>query len=317
MTTKPSRWRRLKEWFWRGELLKQLEQRRWTEAQHQAVEEARSCHTLAWRTVAGLEPVPAMTRDAVARPLLLTGLAKCVPLADPAHATVAELFDDPIWQERLVKAGVAADAQPAIRDWLLERGAPTNQGAGRQALAVLAALLENLQAARAAIRRLFWRRVRVLGVSLLLLLGLVASVALLLSPPEGPDLGAGKPWVASSNYPGFPGSGRKPVKPPEVAFFSTNDDVSPWWKIDLQAPTAIGSVTIVNRTDCCPDRAVPLVVEVSLDGEIWREVARRTETFRTWAPSFKATKARFVRLRALRRTFVHFKDVRIHAPATK
>src|SRR3954468_20536652 len=144
MTPRPGRWRRLKKWFWLGELLTQLEQRRWSEAQHQSVEEARSCHTLAWRTLAGLEPVPAQMRDAVARPLLLTGLRQCAPLVDPAHADLAQLFDDPIWQERLVKAGLAADGLRAVQDWLLEQGASTAQG--RPALAVLTALLESLQA---------------------------------------------------------------------------------------------------------------------------------------------------------------------------
>ncbi len=313
MTSRPSRLRRLKEWFWRGQLLSELKQRRWSETQHRGVEEATSCHLLAWRTLAGLEPVPAPTRDAVARPLLVAGMNKCLPFVDPAHPTLAELFDDPTWQERLVKAGLAADALPAVRDWLLEQAEPA-EGRSRQALLSLGALLETLQTAKLAIRRVFWRRVRMLGSTLLLLSGLITAITLIVSPPEGPDLGAGKPWQASSYYPGFPGAGKKPVKPSEMAFFSTSDDVSPWWKIDLQGPTEIGSVTIVNRSDCCPDRAVPLVVEISLDGETWREVARRTETFRTWAPSFKATKTRFLRLRALRRTFVHFKDVRIHAP---
>jgi hypothetical protein len=128
-------------------------------------------------------------------------------------------------------------------------------------------------------------------------------------------LGVGKPWHSSSSYPGFPGSGVKVARPQEVAFFSTNDEVNPWWSIDLQAPQLLGSVTVVNRTDCCPDRAVPVVIEVSPDGQTWREVSRRTETFRTWSPSFKPTKARYLRLRALRRTLLHFKDVRIHAPA--
>ncbi|XP_060906970.1 uncharacterized protein LOC132984246 [Labrus mixtus] len=34
----------------------------------------------------------------------------------------------------------------------------------------------------------------------------------------------------------------------------TNDDLSPWWRLDLQTQYKITSVTITNRRDCCHDR---------------------------------------------------------------
>ena len=34
----------------------------------------------------------------------------------------------------------------------------------------------------------------------------------------------------------------------------TNEDVNPWWEVDLGAPVTINSIEIWNRTDCCGDR---------------------------------------------------------------
>ncbi len=313
MTTRPSRMRRAREWVWRGQLLAELRARAWAPSQRERLDEAKACQVLAWRTLSGLEPTPAATRPAVIKPLLRAGIETCLPLVAPPRASLDELFGDALWQERFVAAGISLGRQGQVRAWLIEPDAQNAGNTANDALIALRALVESLDVARRAIRSLVWRRLRLLGVALLLLAGLVSGVALWVSPLEGPDLGAGKPWHASSSYPGFPGSGAKPVKHKEGAFFATNDEPNPWWIIDLQSPQQLGSVTVVNRTDCCPDRAIPLVLELSTDGQQWREVSRKTETFRTWKPTFAATKARYVRLRALRQTLLHFKDVRIHA----
>lgn len=315
MSTAPGRIRRASEWLWRGNRLRSLKEQRMKPSARRPFQEASSCQTLAWRALAGVEPIPAHTRESVARPLLVAGITKCLPLTEPRQHSISELFADPTWQQHLLSGGITLDALPALESWLLapeDESKPT--GHGQRGLLALNALLEALQGPERDIRGVRWRRVLVLASTLLLLGGMVLSVVALLTPPELPDLAANKPWQASSFYPGFPGSGNKPVNPTEGAFFSTNEDANPWWQVDLQAPTLIGGATVVNRGDCCIERATPLVLEVSLDGQSWREVSRRPEKFRTWRPEFAPTKARYVRLRALRRTFVHFKDVRVHAP---
>jgi hypothetical protein len=35
---------------------------------------------------------------------------------------------------------------------------------------------------------------------------------------------------------------------------STNQDANAWWQVDLGTSTAIGSIVVWNRTDCCPSR---------------------------------------------------------------
>jgi hypothetical protein len=59
------------------------------------------------------------------------------------------------------------------------------------------------------------------------------------------------------------------------------------------------------------DRAVPLIVETSVDHNTWTEVARRNDDFDSWKATFPAARVRWVRLRVPRRTYLHLRGVRI------
>jgi hypothetical protein len=91
--------------------------------------------------------------------------------------------------------------------------------------------------------------------------------------------------------------------------FHTETENDPWIEIDLGAPKKVIRVEVINRGDCCADRAVPLVAEVSTDRMKWAQVARREEPFGTWKASFPARVARYVRLRAARHTVLHLQGV--------
>ena len=149
--------------------------------------------------------------------------------------------------------------------------------------------------------------------------GMVAAmVALAMSPRLAwyavhPDLAPNARWSASSAEAGYTGTGRG-FAPPDFkvpVFFHTTEQPSPSITFDLDRIVDVRAVTVVNRGDCCDDRAVPLVVEVSEDQSTWREVARRTATFRRWEASFAPTAARWVRLRATRATRLHLESVAI------
>ena len=73
----------------------------------------------------------------------------------------------------------------------------------------------------------------------------------------------------------------------------------------------VRGVKLENRANCCQERAIPVVVEVSVDGETWTQVARRDEPFTTWKPSFPEVATRYVRLRVPRRTAFHLRDFQI------
>ena len=93
--------------------------------------------------------------------------------------------------------------------------------------------------------------------------------------------------------------------------FHTKEELQPWYRIDLGKQTRISSVEVQNRRDCCPDRAIPLVIEVSEDGQRWREVARRTASFFEWRTSFTPVTARYVRARVDRRSVLHLRGLHV------
>jgi hypothetical protein len=125
------------------------------------------------------------------------------------------------------------------------------------------------------------------------------------------DLAVGKPWVASSTWGGGCESPLQDCPGDGNYFVHTQPENEPWFELDLRSPQTISGVQVVNRVDCCTERAVPLVLEVSTDHKKWREVIRSTQPFREWKASFASVTARWVRLRIPKYGTLHLKRVRI------
>jgi hypothetical protein len=162
------------------------------------------------------------------------------------------------------------------------------------------------------VKRVRARRFFRVGGALLSFVALVAGAALLMASLNAPaNLLQGKPWRTSSIQPGF--DPREDMTDrPERLFFHTQEEVNPWIEFDLGVPTAFSSIRVLNRGDCCTDRAVPLVLEASDDAKTWTTLARRDEPFDRWRRRFSPTKARYVRLRAGKRTMLHLREVSLH-----
>jgi hypothetical protein len=199
----------------------------------------------------------------------------------------------------LASLGEAVDAPP-----------PQPLDAERQrALELLLRAEEPQRAARQA-AALPFRRVVLGAAAALGLLGLGAIGRALLTPI---DVARGHPWSASSKladcHPEVPEcNGVRGVR----LLFHTLEEESPWFRWDLESEQPVGGLTVVNRQDEALERALPLLVELSRDGVIWREVARREERFEVWRPRFEPQPARFVRLRVPRKTFLHLESVAVH-----
>ena len=96
-----------------------------------------------------------------------------------------------------------------------------------------------------------------------------------------PNFADGKPWRTSTSYGSFdPVTHVVEGRPSELLFHTLSED-SPWFEVDLGKPMRIKQVELKNRSDCCAERAAPLVVETSVDGRTYQEVARRVELFDT------------------------------------
>jgi hypothetical protein len=152
------------------------------------------------------------------------------------------------------------------------------------------------------------------GLLAALVLGLLfTAVGSARKAMQGPDLLTNKPWTASSKaYECHPkdmecGGARSAM------FFHTQEEDKPWLQFDIGGPQTFSRIEVVNREDCCQERAVPLIVEVSSDNAKWTEIARRTDQFREWETTFKPTTARYVRLRVDRRTSFHLVRVSLRA----
>jgi hypothetical protein len=181
-----------------------------------------------------------------------------------------------------------------------------------EAAKIVRALLEKATGPQRKLEHLLVLRTLRLGTLVGLLGGMVGLlfwvISILTTPP---DLLAGKTWRASSSYKNYNPATRIVDGNSTELFFHTNEESSPWVEFDLGPPALIRSFTIKNRSDCCSERAVPLVVEVSQDQSHWKEVARRNEDFRQWTSKITPQNARYVRIRALRKTWLHLENVHV------
>jgi hypothetical protein len=155
------------------------------------------------------------------------------------------------------------------------------------------------------------RAVRSGSALLTLLVALFAAKLGIESALRGPDLARDKPWRASSQaFVCHPKDSECGGATTSILFHTSEED-SPWWEVDLGSAQTVARVDVSNRDDCCLERAVPLVVEVSEDRKQWRAVARRAESFRDWEAKFKPVQARYVRLRVDRHSILHLVSVAV------
>ena len=128
--------------------------------------------------------------------------------------------------------------------------------------------------------------------------------------------GCGKPWdkyswTASSTFEGFPKSGILRQRQAYGLLFHTAEETNPSATVDLLKERSVTRVVIRNRLDCCQDRGLPMVVELATSPDKYVEVARRTTPFDTWEISVTPTQARYLRVRAEKKTTLHLTGIEI------
>lgn len=174
------------------------------------------------------------------------------------------------------------------------------------------ALCDAMDPRRHRIPRLWGERIVRTGLAAALAIALVVA-APVVDVLRRPELALGARWTASSAamYFGTEGQGFAPPREGPLVFVHTAQESSPWVRFDLGAAKALRNVITYNRWDCCVERAVPLVVELSLDGEHYWEAATRRDPFYVWSATFAAQRARYVRLRVLGPSTLHLTRVEI------
>ena len=186
---------------------------------------------------------------------------------------------------------------------------PLNAAGGVAVLCTIgaAAVVETARSSRRA-AKLVW----VVGAAFAVGVSFQLLWPLLLDLRDGPDLADGRPWTASSIGIRCEPASRNCGGRDRGVFFHTDLETSPWLRIDLGSNTEVSTVKIHNRRDCCSERAVPLLIELSNDGLSWRQVSRREDPFYEWRASFEPQIAKYVRMRVERRSVLHFEHVSVH-----
>jgi hypothetical protein len=192
----------------------------------------------------------------------------------------------------------------------VEEQAKLSDGLRRLALA----LISEVDLPRRVMEALWIKRAFRLGLLVTVLVVGVGALAWGREARErSRDLAQGRPWRASSFF-AQAGGCKSPLQEcPEGLdyFFHTQDEPNAWVEFDLGSSQRVSGVRVVNRRDCCAERAVPLVVEVSSDRKTWKAVARRDAAFSSWLGEFAPVEARWVRLRSEKRGHFHLAQVRI------
>jgi len=174
--------------------------------------------------------------------------------------------------------------------------------------AVLGGVIQSLRSRRPSPRRLVATRAIRIGMIAAAVAIMIAEVVALWRPT---DLAAGKPWTASSmDWSCDPGLGMCRGMPIGI-FFQTREEDSPWVRIDLGSAQWLSSITVINRRDCCAERAIPLLLEIGMDGAHFWKVAEQRAIFQEWKATFPRVLARFVRARVNRRTILHLERISV------
>lgn len=216
-----------------------------------------------------------------------------------------------LWEQipanRLARAAGNTTDLEAVRQTLVDLTAPKAVAATdadvARARRFAESLYADLQAPRHRVERLVAQRWIRLGAVAVAVLALVLVARAIVS---GPNLAAGKPFRTSSSWAGCVNDAGCLAQ-----LFHTDGQDNPWIEFDLGAPTRVRRIEVENRDDCCQDRAVPLVAELSNDRTTWKVVGRQEKDFSTWVAKFAPTTARYVRLRVPRSTTFHLHRVAI------
>jgi F5/8 type C domain len=310
--------RRVIEWFWRGTALARARAGA-TPVALETAELLRRARLSAEAARRALEPSPPFDdgpADAVASELYghaIDWLIRAQLGATRAGAERSSLLAS-LDRSLLERAGIAPAELSDPQGFWRERNhvelaelTPAQQGElARRSQRCAEALLAAANAPLRALNELRYQRaLRVGGLGLVLVvLGLGSRP---LAQALETDLARGKAWRASSI--GYAACTSPAQECRSSYFFHTKAERQPWVEVDLGEPLLFSELRVRNRSDCCTERALPLVVEVSDDAQTFRPVAERTTNFRTWTPRFEPVRARYVRLRASGSTILHLRRV--------
>jgi hypothetical protein len=159
-------------------------------------------------------------------------------------------------------------------------------------------------------RRVLWaRRFRLLALGSALALGLFCLWRM--ASPR--NLALNRPVLTSSRDPRWGIPPRQVVDGNQLNLgFHSAYEANSTVTIDLGKVESLRSIELFNRPDCCQDRAVPLSVQLSSDGQEYVTVERRVRVFSRWKLTLPSgSRARFVRVKHETTGFFHLSEIEV------
>jgi hypothetical protein len=309
---------RLFEWLWGGQAVARARAKLPEAALRERLRQAETALDAAAvaeeRADAGLADHSVAVRVAIYREAILWSLATRMGSAVQVPASLQELASGD--GAALASAAGSEQALESVRALALRPAAEVlglTAELRKEHMSALAALAKSLYRLAAGsereVQRAITMRVLRLGLLVVLMLGAAMTVRRVV---VGKDLLADAHWKASGSYGEWPEEGVGPSG--HEPMFHTDEQEAPSITFELGRPMDVARLVIVNRKDCCQERAIPMIVEASVNGEDWQQVAERKDAFNEWTAMLGPTKASHLRLRVLNKTFFHLSEVHAYGP---
>jgi hypothetical protein len=176
------------------------------------------------------------------------------------------------------------------------------------------ALMEPLETDESKIGRvLFARWARILSAAALVVAVILVVASWISKQTAKPNLALNHKVSVSSQ---FSGAGRDTSQLVDGdrsnLGFHTECRANQHVTVDLGSVKDISSVVVYNRADCCQERAVPLTLQLSTDGQKYTPVKEQREQFDKWAIDSVNQKARYVRLLNASNNCFHLSELEVY-----
>lgn len=120
-----------------------------------------------------------------------------------------------------------------------------------------------------------------------------------------------KPVFASSHYEGTPEPAGLTDGDRRKLGVHTTVENDPWVRVDLASTYKVKKLRVYNRTDCCGDEILPLIVEVGTENDPAPFVAERSTTFEVWEIDVGGHPASSVKLHSRRKGYIALAEVEV------
>jgi hypothetical protein len=324
---RPRRLRRIVDWFWRGSAFAEVRRELGAEppSRRESTAHARAAGELAARALEGPPETGSAGAEAIANELYRQSIYWSLSALGPSTEVPRASADLPaalaaVDRATLVRAAGGERELAEVEQLLLNDVELSFSGdlRERESRAVFALrrfaeqLLGELDSPLAALDAIWLQRLLRTGALFVFVVALAALGLYARDVHEKQiDLARGKPWRASSVGANACQSPDQFCEQTPAFFFHTALERDPWVEIDFGAPTRFSAVRVTNRLDCCQERAVPLVLDVSNDEKHWRPIARIDKPFASWRTDVKPQRARYLRARAVGETMLHLHEIRV------